>query len=173
MLAHLGQSMESRLEIDGWRTNLRFSSCHMLLKHSKCSRIHGHSYAIHLRMIGEIDENSLLVDFGHIKGKLRELARELDHKVMIPTMSRAIQIKDDPDSSNIEVNMSGKIYSFPRMDVAFIPAKASTVEETSAYLLKRLVDEVELPVGIREISLGVDEGPGQGAWSSWKKEDRE
>lgn len=169
MLAYLGLFMESRLEIDGWRTNLRFSSCHMLLEHSKCSRIHGHSYAIHLKVIGDIDENSLLVDFGHIKGKLRDFARELDHKVMIPTMSRSIQIKDDPDSLNIEVDMSGKSYSFPRMDVAFIPTRASTVEETSAYLLDRLVNEVDLPAGVREISLGVDEGPGQGAWASWKK----
>ena len=139
--------MESRLEIDGWRTDLRFSSCHMLLKHSKCSRIHGHSYAIHVRVIGDIDDNSLLVDFGHIKGKLREFARELDHRVMIPTMSRSIQVRNEPDNPNIEVDMSGKRYSFPRTDVVLIPTKATTVEETSSYLLHRLVDEVDLPRG--------------------------
>lgn len=158
--------MEHTLEIDGWRTNLRFSACHMLVRHRKCSRIHGHSYAIHLKLRGETDENHYLFDFGVAKKKLREFARELDHRVMVPTDSPDIRTENDKENGQVVVDMAGKRYVFPEEDVVLIPTKASTVEELSGYLLDRLRSELVLPSGVKRISLGIDEGPGQGAWST-------
>lgn len=158
--------MEHHLQIDGWRSNVRFSSCHMLLRHDKCSRIHGHSYAVHLKVAGELDENHMLADFGEIKKALRELVDELDHRTLIPTKNPDIIISEDPQNGSITVDMMGKVYTFPISDTIKVPVPATTVEELSIYLMDRFLEKVDLPKGVHEISLGVDEGWGQGAWST-------
>jgi 6-pyruvoyltetrahydropterin/6-carboxytetrahydropterin synthase len=158
--------MEQKLEIDGWGRNIRFSACHVLLHHDKCSRIHGHSYAIHVRITGVQDENNLLYDFGIVKSTLKKYARELDHRALIPTENGDIRYNVDEKKGVVTLDMSGKIYVFPITDVAFIPVSSTTVEELSRYILERLVNEIDFPRGITAISLGIDEGPGQGAWAS-------
>jgi 6-pyruvoyltetrahydropterin/6-carboxytetrahydropterin synthase len=158
--------MEHRLELDGWKTGIRFSSCHMLLRHDKCSRLHGHSYCIHLKIYGEVDRDNMLLDFGKIKKYLRGIADDLDHMTLVPTENGDIVIMENEQDSSISVNMSGKRYTFPMCDVKYLPIPTTTVEEMSKYLLKKLMDEFDFPSNIRRIELGVDEGVGQGAWAS-------
>ena len=158
--------MKSRLLIDGWKTNLRFSACHILLRHDKCSRIHGHSYAVHLDIRGELGENHMLADFGTLKRTIRRIAEDLDHKALIPTENPDIVLKLDAEPDNITLDMQGKIYSLPRSDIVLLPIPSTTVEELSKYFLGRFLEDVDIPIGVTNISIGVDEGSGQGAWSS-------
>ena len=158
--------MEQKIEIDGWSRNIRFSACHVLLHHDKCSRIHGHSYAIHLRILGVQDKNNLLYDFGIVKTAIKKYAKELDHRALIPTKNSDIHFHRDEESQSVTLDMCGKVYVFPMSDVAFVPVASTTVEELSRYILERLVKEIDFPEGVREISLGIDEGPGQGAWAT-------
>ncbi len=160
------KSMEHRIELDGWKSGIRFSACHMLLKHDKCSRLHGHSYCIHLKVHGKIDENSMLLDFGKIKGYLREFAKELDHMTLIPTNNDEIIIVKDEVQGIVHVDMCGKKYSFPLPDVKLLPIPTTTVEEMSKYLLGKLLDGFVFPSNISKVELGIDEGMGQGAWVS-------
>jgi 6-pyruvoyltetrahydropterin/6-carboxytetrahydropterin synthase len=156
--------MEHHLQIDGWRSNIRFSSCHMLLRHDKCSRLHGHSYAIHLRVEGDLDENHMLADFGEMKKVLRGYADKFDHRTLIPTLNEDIKVQEVGE--NIDIDMQGKTYSFPLCDVIKVPILATTVEELSKYILERFLNEADIPKGVRIVSIGVDEGWGQGAWST-------
>ncbi|MGA1822912.1 MAG: 6-pyruvoyl trahydropterin synthase family protein [Thermoplasmatota archaeon] len=156
--------MDNHIQIDGWSRNIRFSACHVLLHHEKCSRLHGHSYAIHLKLKGSLGEDNFLIDFGRIKSVLKRYAGELDHKALVPTENDDIDIDKDDETGTVTMDMCGKRYQFPIGDVVFLPIPATTVEELSGYILKRLLAEVSFPPGATEISLGIDEGPGQGAW---------
>ena len=49
------------LEIDGGHSGIRFSACHFIPHHDKCSRLHGHSYILRLRLEGDIGENGSVV----------------------------------------------------------------------------------------------------------------
>lgn len=158
--------MEHRLELDGWKSAIRFSACHMLLRHDKCSRLHGHSYCIHLKVHGTIDENNMVVDFGRIKDCLRNFAKDLDHMTLVPTKNDDIKIIEDEREAAVMVDMCGKRYTFPLGDVKFLPIPTTTVEEMSKYLLGRLLDEFDFPSTITRVELGMDEGMGQGAWAS-------
>jgi len=162
--------MDRFIEIDGWKSHITFSACHMLLRHDKCSRLHGHTYAVHLRIKGLPDKDMFLIDFHLLKKELRDLTEEMDHRTLIPGANEDIRIDDDPDQPNIVIDMSGKVYSIPREDTRILPLKATTVEELSKYLLELLVQRLELPHVLDEISLGVDEGQGQGAWAVMKLE---
>ena len=49
----------------------------------KCDRIHGHSWTVEAVVRGEkLDKLGMLVDFKLVKGKLRELLKTLDHRML-------------------------------------------------------------------------------------------
>ena len=160
------KAMERRLELDGWNSGIKFSACHMLLRHDKCSRLHGHSYCIHLRIFGSMNKDNMLMDFGSIKKVLRNFANDLDHMILIPTGNKEISINTNDIEGTVSVDMAGKRYMFPSSDVKYLPIPTTTVEELSKYILLRLIDEFDFQDNITRIELGIDEGLGQGAWAS-------
>jgi 6-pyruvoyltetrahydropterin/6-carboxytetrahydropterin synthase len=58
-----------------------FSAAHFLTRyHGKCERLHGHNYKVFVTAAGpELDDGGMLVDFGLLKGALRQVTMELDH----------------------------------------------------------------------------------------------
>ncbi len=51
---------------------------HFLPGHSKCGRLHGHTYTIEFIIQGK-PEKGMVMDFGEMKRRLREIAYEYDH----------------------------------------------------------------------------------------------
>ncbi len=153
--------MEIRL--DGWKLNLTFAAAHFIADYSKCSRLHGHSYAISVIVKGKAI-NGIVMDFVELKNRIRSIAEELDHKVLIPTKGDLkINVKDN----EIEVIHKEKRFVFPKEDCAFIPVQSSSAENLASYILQKLV-ELSFPENVEEVGVGIDEGYGQGAWT-WRK----
>ncbi|MCD6331370.1 MAG: 6-pyruvoyl tetrahydropterin synthase family protein [Thermoplasmata archaeon] len=152
------------IRIDGWRSKLTFDASHFLPDYSKCSRLHGHTYAIHVIIKGEIKEG-IVIDFRVVKKALKEIIEELDHKVIIP-MNGKLEIKEGEE---IEVKYAGKRYVFPKEDCVFLPIYSSSAENLANYILKKFLEKIDLE-NIFAIKLGIDEGYGQGAWTEWKKQ---
>ncbi|HEC86713.1 MAG TPA: 6-pyruvoyl tetrahydropterin synthase family protein [Thermoplasmatales archaeon] len=150
--------METYIEIDGWQTNIRFSSAHVIPEYEKCGRLHGHTYAIHAKIWGGRDKNGIVVDFSVIKNVLRKIAKELDHRVIIPKEYSGVEIKEE----SVELENNGKKYVFPKEDCVILPINSSSAENLAEYVLQRVLDEISTK-GMREIEIGVDEGFGQGA----------
>ncbi len=147
-----------RLEINGWEAHIGFSAAHILPEHDKCGRLHGHNYAVHARVEGFKGEQGFVLDFIPLKEKLRAIAQELDHRVILP----AGTVKES--ENEISIKLSGKRYVFPREDVLLLDIRRSTAEELAGYILKRVIEELEIPDSIVAIEIGVDESRGQGAW---------
>lgn len=154
--------MTSTLEIDGAHAGVRFSAAHFIPRHEKCSRLHGHSYIVHLRLEGEIGKDGMLMDFVVLKKELRAIADELDHSVMLPARSEDVTIKEDGD--DVIVDALGKHYVFPKMDTRMLPVAHTTAEEMSKAMAEKIVREVEIPSNVRTLSVGLDEERGQTAW---------
>ena len=59
-----------------------FDSAHFLRKYKgKCERLHGHRYVVEAAVrTEELNESGIAFDFVELKGHLRELADELDHR---------------------------------------------------------------------------------------------
>jgi len=85
------------LEINGWDADIKFSACHFIPGHDKCSRLHGHIYAVHARVTGEQNERGMLLDFITLKNALRSVAEELDHRVLIPGDSKEMELEIGDD----------------------------------------------------------------------------
>ena len=153
--------MESYIYIDGWKTDLHFSSAHIIPEYDKCGRLHGHTYAVHAKVVGKLDSKGIILDFSILKNYLKKIINELDHKILIPDESKSIQIKKYKERVNIEA--VGKSYVFPLNDCVFLPIDSTSAENLSKYILTRFIKMISIIENIELIEIGVDEGFGQGA----------
>lgn len=150
------------LEIDGGHSGIRFSACHFIPRHEKCSRLHGHSYILRLRLDGEIGEEGMVMDFVQLKKELREFVNLLDHKTILPGKSKEVKIKVDGESVGVESN--GKKYLFPLEDVVILDIPNTTAEEMSKFMVSKITKDVKFPKNVKSVSIGLDEERGQTAW---------
>jgi len=158
--------MKSYISIDGWRSNIRFSSAHIIHEYEKCGRLHGHTYAVHAKIYGKPDSKGIILDFSILKEKLREIVDELDHKLLIPEKSTVAEIKKQDET--VTIDALGKKFSFPIQDCIFLPIQSTSAENLSTYILNKITNSVDFPKNIESIEIGVDEGYGQGARLSKK-----
>ena len=150
-----------RLELNGWDAHIGFSATHLLPGHFKCGRIHGHNYALSARILGEESEEGLVFDFLPLKRKLRKIADELDHRVLLAEGMNNIEKKDD----EIVVRIDGKKYIFPKEDTVILDINQVTTEGLARHLLERVIEDIDFPPSIKVVEIGVDESRGQGAWA--------
>ena len=153
--------MESFITIDGWKTNIRFSSAHIIPEYEKCGRLHGHTYAVHIKIGGKPDSKGIIMDFSLLKDILRKIVSDLDHRILIPAKSNVAKIVKEKES--IRVDSLGKHYLFPVKDCILLPISSTSVENLATYILEKVLEDISFPKGISSIEIGVDEGFGQGA----------
>jgi len=153
--------MKQYIVIDGWKANLRFSSAHIIPEYEKCGRLHGHTYAVHIRIEGTPDKNGIIVDFSLLKNYLRDIVQNLDHKILIPAHHPNVTVKKT--DSMIQLVSLGKTYQFPTNDCLLLPIQSTSAEDLSRYILEELLPHFRSLKNIQEIEVGVDEGYGQGA----------
>jgi 6-pyruvoyltetrahydropterin/6-carboxytetrahydropterin synthase len=153
--------MSTYLEIDGWKSNIRFSSAHIIPEYEKCGRLHGHTYAVHLKISGEPDKKGIIIDFSVLKNLLKKISCNLDHKILIPEKSKAIKIVKDKKS--VKINSIGNEYIFPIKDCIFLPIGSTSAENLANFILNKILKTIKLPDNVDGIEIGVDEGYGQGA----------
>lgn len=161
------------IRVDGWRKGIRFSSAHITPEHKKCGRLHGHTYAIHMRLRGEQDDFGMVIDFGVVSSLLSEIGDEIDHLVLVPTESphyKDLQIGDEEVTFGVKDPYDGnpKTYSFPRQDCAIIPGPSTTAEDLARYIYHQFMARCPFKTETYFVEIGLDEGYGKGAWYSDK-----
>ncbi len=152
-----------RLEVDGREVGIRFSASHMIPGHSKCGRLHGHSYAVRLALLGETGERGMVVDFLEVKKVLKGIVEEFDHRVILPGNCPYLRLKLGDE---VEATTDGKRYVFPAEDVVIIDAVESSAEEMARVILDMLVDRMRFPKNVTQVEVGVYEEQGQAAWAT-------
>jgi len=155
--------MDSYIVIDGWRSNIRFSSAHIIPDYEKCGRLHGHTYAVHLKVFGKPDEKGIIMDFSSLKETVKKVVNELDHKVLIPEKSGFMTIKKEDDVVKLSLSSLKKKYVFPIDDCVLLPIDSTSAENLADYILEKIVRMMSISKRIKNIEVGVDEGFGQGA----------
>ena len=156
------------LRFDGWKLNIHFSAAHCIPFHHKCERLHGHHYAVHCELDGELDEETgWVMDFGPVKKSLKRIADALDHRVIVPTGPG--RVRHEVREDRVIMGIMDKEYVFPKEDCALVPIPTSTAEHLAAYVLQQMLEAVELPPNVHTLRIGVDEGYGQGAWVAWTR----
>ncbi|MCX8173522.1 MAG: 6-pyruvoyl tetrahydropterin synthase family protein [Thermoplasmata archaeon] len=154
--------METCVELDGVLRDLRFSACHFIPGHEKCSRLHGHDYFLNIKLYGRKGADGMLLDFSKLKEYARELISMLDHRVILPAKSPAIKIEQKGDE--IEVWHEGKHYLFPASDCVVCEVEHVTAEALAEYICNFIAGKIMACENVEKICCGVSEGTGQTAW---------
>jgi 6-pyruvoyltetrahydropterin/6-carboxytetrahydropterin synthase len=149
------------IEIDGWMAKLRFSACHFIPNHPKCGCLHGHTYAISVRLEGE-QIGEFIIDFERVKRIVNELCDRLDHRVLIAENDPRLRIEKKKEVS-VEIVESKKRYVLPSEDVVFLPTASVSAEDLCKYFTAGIVKALQGSDNIRKVCVRVDEGIGQGA----------
>ncbi|MDR0778573.1 MAG: 6-pyruvoyl tetrahydropterin synthase family protein [Methanomassiliicoccaceae archaeon] len=152
------------IEIDGAHSGIRFSACHFIPGHEKCSRLHGHSYIIRARLEGDVGASGMVMDFVEIKKALKAAAEEMDHKTLLPRNTDNVRVTET--AKDVEVLTCGKRYVFPKEDVLILDIDITTAEEMSRLMAKKLLSVVKFPKNVKRLWIGLDEERGQTAWYS-------
>jgi 6-pyruvoyltetrahydropterin/6-carboxytetrahydropterin synthase len=166
-----------KIILNGINANLRFASAHIIPGHDSCGFIHGHSYFVDVEIQGKPSGKfDFVVDFKDVKKSVRKICNKLDHRILIPIFNKNIEFKGldskydlninfFKDKQNIEFNIQNKEYKIPKVDSVLLPLKHSSAEELSKYFVENLAkDLIELKYDISSVSVGVNEGIGQGAF---------
>lgn len=115
----------------------------------------GESWLVDIEMSGELNEMSMLLDFGRVKKLIKSIIdEEVDHKLLVPTECPLVHVHAlDNDESTVDLLRPGRAIHLrcPTQGFAFIPAPQVDKESVTRYLLGVLAKH--LPGNIKDLSL--------------------
>ena len=162
----------SRFKVRVTKDYLVFCSGHFITYNGDhCERLHGHNYRTAVEVEGDLDENHYVVDFIALKDLTRAITNELDHRMLLPTRSRQIQLHEE--GANLRVTYRDRYWSFPREECALLPIANTTAELLADYIAGRLRQEMTT-LGWpqpRVLRVEVEESFGQSAEVEWRRDD--
>lgn len=146
------------LRIDGLYNRINFSAAHFIPTIEKCSRIHGHDYSISLEIEGE-PRDGILIDYGVVKGAVRTIIRDMDHKVLLPENSQLTRVKCD--HRECVASYDSKEFRFPVGDVFVLNRIMTSSEMIADHIATEMADRLKTYRNLNRIQICVYEGPGQ------------
>jgi 6-pyruvoyltetrahydropterin/6-carboxytetrahydropterin synthase len=145
---------------------LVFASAHFItFEGHRCEGLHGHNYRARVTVEGALDEECWFVfDFVELKAIMRKLCDEIDHLVLLPTLSSRVGLAEQGDQVAVSVDGAPR-YVFPRRDCALLPVPNTTVEMLAQMLTDRLRAQLDArgARGLTAIEMEVEENFGQSA----------
>lgn len=156
--------MEYRVRVE--RVRLKFSAAHMATFGGEMEPLHGHNYAVTIEVAGSLTDDAWVIDFGLLKKLGREICDELDHKFLLQRDSRVVDIEEGV--TNWKLRFAGRGFVLPKSDVLALPIDNTTAERLAEYFVGRLTAAlVERGLtNLTEITVGVEEAPGQAGWAT-------
>jgi 6-pyruvoyltetrahydropterin/6-carboxytetrahydropterin synthase len=164
--------MSESFKVRVTKDHLVFSSGHFIsYEGDKCERLHGHNYRTAVEVEGGLDENHYVFDFIALKQRTQAITDELDHRMMLPTKSRLVQVTEEGKS--VRVRYREREWRFPREDCVLLPIENTTAELLARYIGERLVDLLKRQHHFqpRALRVEVEENIGQSATYEWRPAD--
>ncbi|MFP8966045.1 6-pyruvoyl trahydropterin synthase family protein [Pokkaliibacter sp. CJK22405] len=124
----------------------------------------GASWQVNIELDGDLDEQSMLLDFGNVKKLIKRLIdQSLDHTLLVPEQNPAVQItRTDQASVTIIVPAFGLKTSGPAQAYSLIPVEKLT-EETIARHIERVL-KAHLPANLNDVRITLEEEQGKGSF---------
>ena len=143
---------------------VQFAAAHFATFGGSSEPLHGHSYEVAAELDGALSEESWVIDFIELKSILRSLCDELDHRFLLQTESRILELEPGATTWRIR-SPSGMEYTLPASDVVALPIDNTTAERLAEWLCGRLGEKLSERGAhkVETITVEVWEGRGQRA----------
>lgn len=149
------------------KERLVFSAAHFITYNGDvCEPLHGHNYHVTAEVHGPLDENRYVIDFIAVRDSLQKIVDALDHRVLLPTKHRTINVTDN--GNEVTATHGSKRWVFPQQDCVLLPVANTTAEELARHIGLALRDGIAglTPQPPSRIRVAVDECDGQ--WGAWE-----
>jgi 6-pyruvoyltetrahydropterin/6-carboxytetrahydropterin synthase len=150
------------------KEDMKFSAAHFTIFSShERETLHGHNFTVFAAITAAYDDLGMPFDYDIYKEKLRAYCRELNQYTLIAGHSPHQRLEEKDDY--LYVHFSNEVIPFLKKDVKILPLCNITVEELSAWFLKKLTAETTMIDAHRilEMKVKVYSGPGQCAGITW------
>lgn len=146
------------------RNTLRFAAAHFTTFGGECEPLHGHNYDVTVEISGALTTDSWVIDFSEAKALVRDLCRELDHKFIVPALSKDISISRSGGELTLE--WGDLRYVMPEKDSVAIDVDNTTAERLAEWFAGRITVELQSrgAGNVASVTVGVEEMPGQSGW---------
>lgn len=144
------------------KEQLVFSSAHFItFAGDICECLHGHNYGLKAEVEGKLDENRYVIDFIAFRDALAQIAKQLDHHVLLPLYHSEIAVEEQ--ENEVVVRFRKKRWIFPKEDCMLLPVVNTTAEEIAGWIAAKIRSQLYPEIGNRltSIEVGVDENNGQ------------
>ncbi len=118
----------------------------------------GASWIVDLELIGELDDQSMIFDFGHVKKDIKRLIDDLvDHKLVIPTQYSQLSVdQSQAESNRITFNsQSGNTIEHlsPSTAICLIDSQSISRNSVTQFLVEKI--KPLLPANVEDIKLNL------------------
>ena len=121
----------------------------------------GESWIVDVILSGDLNEESMVLDFGKVKKQLKQLIDEyIDHKLLVPVEHEYSHVKHDPKSDRVRVdfnrpNNKSIHLNCPAEAYAFVYSDEINMDSVGVYLKEVLA--THLPENVENITLHLRE----------------
>jgi 6-pyruvoyltetrahydropterin/6-carboxytetrahydropterin synthase len=164
------RAMERLTTIHIDKQSHKFSAAHFtVFSATERERLHGHNFAVAVRLVAPVDDNGLTGDYAVYKQQVKKVCDTLDEYTLIPAQSPYLSIDEEGDYFRVRHHQD--VLLLLKKDTLLLPVRNTTVEDLSYHLLERLVEDKAFldQQDIREIEVMVSSGPGQTGSSLWQR----
>jgi len=143
------------------KADFKFCAAHFCVFPDGREPLHGHNYRVYAELRGAVDSLGYVAEFGWLKRIVRELANELDHRVLIAAASPELQTAEQ--NGQLELRWRDDRWAFPVADVVRLPIRNTTAELLAEYVWHELSTRIGGTDGWSRLTVEVEETPGQRA----------
>jgi 6-pyruvoyltetrahydropterin/6-carboxytetrahydropterin synthase len=147
-----------------------FSAAHFITYEGHCERLHGHNYRVAVEIRGNLNDDSLVVDFIAVRDALREILARLDHYVLLPTEHAEMSVEELGEE--VHAVLGERRWIFPRDNCRLLPVANTTAELVAAYIGRQLKERLEGLCGLEEPQLRVELDECAGQMAIWESKPR-
>ena len=155
--------MSRIVRIEVAKDYFNFASAHFLIfADGEREPLHGHNYQVSVTLQGELDSAGVVLDFITFKPLVKRICDSLDHRTLIQTESRVIQVRERAEE--VEVRYAKQRIILPRSDVILLPLANTSTELLAEHIAGRIRQQVrrKFPgARLRFMEVGVEEARGQ------------
>ena len=141
--------------------DLLFSASHFItFENGECEPLHGHDYRVAVEIRGPLNASQYVLDFTALKDLLKNILKELDHRVLVPRNHPRLKIH--VMGEELEITLAGRRWVLPKNDCLLLPVANTTSEMLAQYVAERISETLAAAKTATPKQIRVDIGESNG-----------
>jgi 6-pyruvoyltetrahydropterin/6-carboxytetrahydropterin synthase len=126
-----------------YKEYFNFASSHFLIfADGTREELHGHNYQVRVKVLGEVGEGDMVLDFCRLKPIVKRYCDELDHRTLLPANNPRLSIEEVEGHWEARFTTREETierFVLPRRDALVLPITNTSTERLAEYLAGKIL----------------------------------